>query len=445
MQNAIDFLTADLVLRFLIGFAVGGLIGLERQKKAEKDRTVGVRSFGLHSLLGTLAAYSFVVSSNPIILIYATAISLLLVGIQLYQKIIRSMRKGMTTTIVFAISFVLGTLVGLDVPPEGQIIGTLQILAMTVAFLVFLVLGFKDELAAAVAGVSHDEMISAAELGVVILFFAPLVPETIPVPGLPEGFPIYTTYVLIVILLSISFANYILVKKYKERGKYFFGFFGGFANSEATVSSLTDTYVKTERKNPGSFAVSAILTNLAMAIRNGILVILLDPTFQIFGYFLFPLALLVIVGIVRLLYERKKFHLDEPEEIDTRLVSPFEFGAAMRFAAVFGFILYISLVAQAIASDAGFLVISIIGGLINAGAVVTTAALTFTAGGISLSTAVYSVVIATTMAIFNKTIFVYQADRETKLAKLVFRDGLIMAVGVVIYFILISSGFIPMT
>ncbi|MFW9850775.1 MAG: DUF4010 domain-containing protein, partial [Candidatus Thorarchaeota archaeon] len=278
MQNTIDFLTADLVLRFLIGFAVGGLIGLERQKKAEKDRTVGVRSFGLHSLLGTLAAYSFVVSSNPIILIYATAISLLLVGIQLYQKIIRSMRKGMTTTIVFAMSFVLGTLVGLDVPPEGQIVGTLQILAMTVAFLVFLVLGFKDELAAAVAGVSHDEMISAAELGVVILFFAPLVPETIPVPGLPDGFPIYTTYVLIVILLSISFANYILVKKYKERGKYFFGFFGGFANSEATVSSLTDTYVKTERKNPGSFAVSAILTNLAMAIRNGILVILLDPT-----------------------------------------------------------------------------------------------------------------------------------------------------------------------
>ncbi|MFW9850704.1 MAG: DUF4010 domain-containing protein, partial [Candidatus Thorarchaeota archaeon] len=193
------------------------------------------------------------------------------------------------------------------------------------------------------------------------------------------------------------------------------------------------------------FAVSAILTNLAMAIRNGILVILLDPTFQIFGYFLFPLALLVIVGIVRLLYERKKYHLDEPEEIDTRLVSPFEFGAAIRFAAVFGFILYISLVAQAIASDAGFLVISIIGGLINAGAVVTTAALTFSGGGIGLSTAVYSVVIATTMAIFNKTIFVYQADRETKLAMLVFRDGLIMAVGVVIYFILISSGFIPMT
>ncbi|MHA1909049.1 MAG: DUF4010 domain-containing protein, partial [Candidatus Thorarchaeota archaeon] len=302
MQNAIDFLTADLVMRLIIGFAVGGLIGLERQKKSEQDRTVGVRSFGLHSLLGTLAAYSFTVTANPIILVYATSISLLLVGIQLYQKIIRSMRKGMTTTIVFAMSYVLGTLVGLDVPPEGQVVGTLQLLAMTVAFMVFLVLGFKDELAAAVSGVSHEEMISAVELGVVILFFAPFIPETVPVPGLPDGFPIFTTYILIIILLSISFANYILLKKYKERGKYFFGFFGGFANSEATVSSLTDTYVKTERKNPGSFAASTILTNLAMVLRNGVLVILLDPTFQIFGYYLIPLSLLVIVGVIRLFY-----------------------------------------------------------------------------------------------------------------------------------------------
>jgi len=223
----------------------------------------------------------------------------------------------------------------------------------------------------------------------------------------------------------------------------FFGFFGGFANSEATVSSLTDTYVKTERKNPGSYAVSTILTNLAMVLRNGVLVILLDPTFQIFTYYLIPLSLLVIVGLIRLLYERRKFHLDEPEEIDMKLMSPFEFGAALRFAAVFGFILYVSLVAQVVASDAGFLIVAIIGGVINAGAVVTTAALTFTAGGISLATAVYAVVIATTMAILNKIIFVYQADRETTLARLVLRDGLIMVVGVIIYIILLSSGTIP--
>lgn len=443
MQTGIDFLSADLVLRLLVGFAVGGLIGLERQKKQEYERTIGVRSFGLHSLLGTLAAYSFLVSGNPLILVYSTVISIMIVGVHLYQKIIRSMRKGMTTTIVFAMSYVLGALVGLDTPPEGQLLGTLQILAMTVSFLVFLVLGFKQELASAVAGISHEEMISAVELGVVILFFWPLVPETVPVPGLETGFPIFTTYILVVILISISFANYLLIKKYKDRGEYFFGFFGGFANSEATVSSLTENYIATGRKKVGLTSVSTIFANMAMVIRNGVIVLILDPTFSIFRYYLLPLFILFIVGVFRFIYQEQHEKDEEKYELDAKLVSPFEFGAALRFAAVFGFILYISLVAQAIASDFGFLIAAVIGGLVNAGAVVTTAALAFGTGGISLTTAAYAVIISTTMAVMNKMIFVYQADRDTKLVKVVIRDSLLMATGVIIYLVLLATGVIP--
>ncbi len=442
MQSGLELLSADLILRLAVGFSVGGLIGLERQKKQEHDRTIGVRSFGLHSLLGTLAAYSFHVSGNPIVLIYATAISIMIVGVYLYQKIIRSMRKGMTTSIVFAMSYVRGTLVGIDMPPEGQLLGTLQILAMTVSFMVFLVLGFKQELSTALAGVTHDEMISAAELGVVILFFWPLIPQTVPAPGLPNGFPIFTTYLLVVILLSISFVNYILVKKYKDRGEYFFGFFGGFANSEATVTSLTENYVKTERKKVGLTSVSTIFANLAMVIRNGVLVIILDPTLSIFRYYLIPFGILFVVGVFRFIYEHRNRDVDRKQELDAKLVSPFEFGAALRFALVFGAILYVSLVAQELASDVGFLAAATIGGLVNAGAVVTTAAIAYNqgAGSISLVTAAYAVIIATTMAVMNKIIFVYQADRDTKLVKVIARDALLMASGVIIYLLLIFTG-----
>jgi len=171
--------SAELIVKTLLGFVVGALIGLERQKKMDNERMVGVRSFGLHSLLGTLAAYSSVIIGNQSILIYAIAISVILISSQVYYKLFRTMGKGMTTPIVFAISFVLGVLVGLDDPPSGEIVGTLGILAMTVAFGVFLVLWFKDELAHAVEVISRDEMISAVELGVIILFLWPLVPETV--------------------------------------------------------------------------------------------------------------------------------------------------------------------------------------------------------------------------------------------------------------------------
>jgi uncharacterized membrane protein (DUF4010 family) len=182
-----------------------------------------------------------------------------------------------------------------------------------------------------------------------------------------------------------------------------------------------------------------------MVLRNGFIVILLDVTLQIFTYYLIPLFILVAAGAIRLLYERTKVESQEEEEIDLNIVSPFEFGAAIRFAAVFTTILFISLVAQAIASDLGFLIASALGGIVNAGAIVATAAITYSTGGITLATAVYAVIIATTMAILNKMIFVYVADREASLAKVVGRDSMIMAIGVVIYLVVLFTGIIPIS
>ncbi len=424
-----------------MGFAVGALIGLERQKREAHDTTAGVRSFGLHSLLGALAAYSFTVSGNPIILVYATAISVILVFIQVYHKIIRSMRKGMTTSIVFAMSFVLGTLVGLDIPPEGQLIGSLQVLAMTVSFMVFLILGFKEELANAVAVITRDEMTSAVELGVLILFIWPLIPATVQIFNIT--FPLFQTYLLIVLLLSISFANYILVKKYQHRGIYFLGFFGGFANSEATVSSITDFYVKTERRTPGRFSLSIILANLAMVIRNGLLIVILDQTLQIFKFYLIPLLILFVGGTLRMLYERNKNMNQEEIEIESTLGSPFQLGAALRFGAMFAIITFISLISQETIGDWGFIIAAAAGGIVSAGAIVATAAGSFTLGIIPITTAVYAVIVATTASVLNKLLYVYASDRKTKLTKIVAKDSMIMAAGVVVYIVLLVTGVIP--
>ena len=152
--------SAELIVKILLGFVVGALIGLERQKKMESERIAGVRSFGLHSLLGTLAAYSYQILSEPAILAYAIVISGILVATQIYYKMFRTMGKGLTTPLVFAISFVLGILVGLDTPVAGELVGTLGIFAMTVSFGVFLVLSFKEELAHAVEVISREEFFS---------------------------------------------------------------------------------------------------------------------------------------------------------------------------------------------------------------------------------------------------------------------------------------------
>lgn len=430
--------SADLIVKTLLGFVVGALIGLERQKKMEAERVAGVRSFGLHSLLGTLAAYSSQIIDQPFILIYAILVSGILVTTQIYYKFFRIPGKGLTTPIVFAISFVLGVLVGLDTPETGQVIGTLGVLAMTVSFGVFLVLWFKDELAHAVEVVTRDELISAVELGVIILFLWPLMPETLMIGTIV--YPVFTIYLLIVILLSISFVNYLLVKKFKDKGVYFFGFFGGLANSEAAVSSVTDFYVNSGRRGSGKISLSVIFANVAMVVRNGFLLIILDTTFRLIGLYLIPIVAIVVISMIRIIIEEKSEDRPDEQKFDIKLVSPFEFGAALRFAAIFGVVYLVQLVLTESFSGLGLLVAAIIGGFVSAGAVVASAATLYFTGQITVAIAAYAILLATTMSVLNKMFYVYLADRETKLLKKVTRDSVIIGGALIAYLVILSLG-----
>jgi uncharacterized membrane protein (DUF4010 family) len=430
--------SAELIVKILLGFVVGALIGLERQKKMESGRIAGVRSFGLHSLLGTLAAYSSEFIGDSVILIYAIVISGILITTQIYYKMFRTMGKGLTTPLVFAISFVLGVLVGLDSPAPGQIIGDLGVLAMTVSFGVFVVLWFKDELAHAVEVVTRDEMISAVELGVIILFLWPIIPETVMIGTIQ--YPLFTIYFLIVILLSISFVNYLLVKKFKDRGVYFFGFFGGLANSEAAVSSVTDFYVNSERRGSGKISLSVIFANAAMVVRNGFLLTILDTSFRLIGLYIVPIVAIIVVAMVRIVLEEKSEDQPDEQMFDTKLVSPFEFGAALRFAAIFAVVYLVQLVLAEAFSGFGLLVAAVIGGFVSAGAVVASAATLFFTGQVTVSVAANAMILATTMSVLNKMFYVYVTDRELKLVKKVARDSIVIGAILIGYLVLLSLG-----
>jgi uncharacterized membrane protein (DUF4010 family) len=431
----------DLIVKVLLGFVVGALIGLERQKKLDAERVVGVRSFGLHSLLGTLSAYSTQLLGEPVILIYSVAISVILVASQVYYKLFRLTGKGLTTPLVFAISFILGVVVGMDNAQAPLPFGINSVLAMTVSFGVFLVLWFKDELAHAVEVITRDELISAVELGVIILFLWPLVPTTIMIG--PIAYPLLTIYFLIVILLAISFANYLLVKKYKDKGVYFFGFFGGLASSEAAVTSVTHFYVNSERKGSGKISLSVVLANVAMVVRNGFLLIILDTSFRLIWLYLIPIVAILVFSLVRIVIEEKSEDRPDGQMFDTKLVSPFEFGAALRFAAIFAVVYFIQLGLTTTFSDIGVVVAAIVGGFVSAGAVVASVATLFFGGQITMSIAAYAVILASTTSVFNKMMFVYLTDRQTGLLKKVARDSAIIGGFFIIYLLALSMGLFP--
>jgi uncharacterized membrane protein (DUF4010 family) len=432
--------SADLIIKALLGFVVGALIGLERQKKLEAARTAGVRTFGLHSLLGAMTAYISIEIGNLIILVYGVVISGILVAMQIYYKLFRTMGKGLTTPLVFSISFVLGVLVGYDVPAAGEPFGVLSVFAMTVSFLVFLILSFKEELAHAVEVITRDEMISAVELGVIILFVWPLMPATIQIGTI--SFPAFQTYLLIVILLTVKFANYILVKKYKDRGIYFFGVFGGLANSEATVSTVTDFYVKEERKGAGKIAVVTNLANISMSLRNGFLLLIIDRSLLLLRLYFGVITILVVISMLRMVQESHSQDHTGKALYDIRLVSPFELGPALRFGAIFTGVYLIQLFFTQTFSEAGVIVAAIVGGLVSAGAVVASSATIFMTNPALYPQAGMAIIIATIVSVLNKMIYVYLADRETGLLKIVARDSIIIASFIALYLVLFALGYV---
>jgi uncharacterized membrane protein (DUF4010 family) len=156
-----------------------------------------------------------------------------------------------------------------------------------------------------------------------------------------------------------------------------------------------------------------------------------------------PLAILFLVGLYRMIRVSKRSEKVEDEKLEGALASPFEFGAAIRFALVFAGVSILSLFLQDIYADLGVLVAAFIGGFASAGAIVAIVGIGFAGATMSLSTAVYAVVIATTTSVLNKMVYVYTSDRETTLLKIVAKDSLIMAAGAIIFIILLFFGILP--
>jgi uncharacterized membrane protein (DUF4010 family) len=283
-------------------------------------------------------------------------------------------------------------------------------------------------------------MISAVELGVIILFLWPLVPQTIQIGVI--DFPAFQTYFLIVILLAVSFANYLLVKKYKDKGIYFFGLFGGLAYSEATVSSVTDFYVREGRKGAGKISVAVNLANVAMTLRNGLLLLIIDSTFTLIKLYIFPIAVLVVASMVLMIIETRSDDVTKEQIFDTKLVSPFEFGPAIKFGAIFAGVYLVQLVLAETSGGTGLIIAAIIGGFASSGAVVASSATVFILNPSLYVEAGMAIIITTIISVMNKIIYVYIAKGESRLLKIVVRDTIVIASFIAIYLMLFTAGLV---
>jgi uncharacterized membrane protein (DUF4010 family) len=251
-QEVTRFPPATVAIKIAMSLAVGMLVGFERES-ANKD--VGTRTFGLTALLGTL---SMLIS--PQYGLAAMIGVMVLIAFLNARSMIGSGTLEITTSAALLVTYALGVLVG-----QGH-----SFTPVASAILMTLLLAWKVELRKFAGGVSVEELRGAVLLGLIGLVIYPVLPDRF--IDRWELVNLRQAWVSVVVIASIAFVNYVLLRLYSTRGLYWTAILGGLVNSRAAVAELM-TIVTDSRTT----VVVVLLTTVAMFIRNAVLLALFAP------------------------------------------------------------------------------------------------------------------------------------------------------------------------
>ncbi len=420
----------DILVKIVISFLAGALIGLEREKakrtiskeESEYGMPPGVRSFGFMALLGSLTITIPVFASKAIegfgqviaisISLGMNILSILVVGIYSYYRLIILREPGITTLVALALAYAIGVGIGLGLFLES----------IAASVLITFMLAIKLRIEEAIRILTYEELLSALEIGIIVFLLGPFLAVDITDPWL-HVINLRVLYGFFVIILILSYIGYILVKALGPRALTYFAFFGGLVHSEATVISITRLGLKIKRED--DIIKGSIAAITAMVLRNlflilGLTVLVAPP--EIVGMELLltvtGFLLTILVGVLILSF-RKASKGERLETIQTGLTieKPVSYSIALKALLVFIVVLLATTVASNIAGETGVLISSIAGGLVSAEATIFTASTLQITGRISSQIALASAILATSSAILNKLIYLRVAGASGSLLR----------------------------
>jgi uncharacterized membrane protein (DUF4010 family) len=265
----------------------------------------------------------------------------------------RSMKANgsleITTSAALLVTYALGVLVGL-----GH-----TFTPVASAILMTLLLAWKVELHKFAGGVSIEELRGAVLLGLIGLVIYPVLPNRF--IDRWELVNLRQAWVSVVVIASIAFVNYVLLRLYSTRGLYWTAILGGLVNSRAAVAELMNVVTGSR------VTVVVLLVTIAMFIRNIVLLALFAPR-----------ALLAAVGPVFAmacvaLFLRTGKPEDEPGQ-ELTLRSPISVRRVLGYGILFIAIEVVGTLAERVFGNIGFMAASGISGVASSASATVAAA-----------------------------------------------------------------------
>ncbi|EKD70057.1 MAG: transmembrane protein [uncultured bacterium] len=334
------------LLSFVISLLIGLLLGIERERShPEGVQAIGVRTFILFALLGTLAAFI-----NQSIL--TAAICLFVFGIILisYFRSTTQARKnidiGITTEVAAAIVFAL-----------GYIVPSFPLTAITVSAVVLLVLIERKRL-----HVFSRQKLKPQEIEslIILIIFGlgvlPVLPNHTIDPW--NFFNPRNVGILFAAIASIQFAGYIAIRLFGQLfGRAVIGFFGGLVSSTAVFATLRDTLNGSQLM--WATMASAILSIVAIIIEFAIILLVASPT--LLTFVMWPL---ITMGVISSMIAALLLHLQKEKiYFSSKNVVPLKLSSILLIAMLIMFILFFIAITKYYIGTQGTLFAAFISGL----------------------------------------------------------------------------------
>lgn len=347
-----------LFARFGLALFLGFLIGLER----ERDKQLvfaGMRTFALISLLGATLAFASEQFAGPWLFIvgFATVSAFSLLA---HFQGFETGHIGITTEVVFMLSYVLGAMIYWD----------MLTLAGAITVIVVLVLSFKPNLQSFLMHIDREDILAGLEFAIVWVIVLPILPDQTYGPF--DVLNPREIWLMVVFVAGINLASYVLSQVYgAQRGIGITGILGGMISSTAVTFEFAHRSRKEEeRHNALLFTLAISVASTGMFFRIVALTMVINPALglaltgsMLVGAVISAAGALVIWQRVR----RTQETLTKTPGAETR--SPFALRPAIQFGVIFAIVLLASKAAEVYLGSAGAYLSGIVGGVAGMDAV----------------------------------------------------------------------------
>lgn len=366
----------DVVLHLFVAFALGALIGLEREQSESGGSFAGSRTFPLFALYGALVAVFY-----PTALPFALGVLVVPLTVAYVAKVWSRRDVGLTTLMAAVLTALLGAMA-----MHSDAGATL---AVIVGGAVTVLLSVKDPIHEFADGIDERERRASVKFVLVVLVVLPALPDrsVAVLFGLNPRFVWY----MVVLVTGLGFVAYLLGQFLgPERSIALTGIVGGFVSSTATTVSMAEKSVENETLyHVCAFAV--VVASIIMFPRALIEVAVVNP--DLLSSAAPPLLVMsgVGVGAAGVLYWRTASGgTVEPAELE----NPFRLRPALAFGLIFAVVLLVSEYANEWFGTSGVYATAFLSGLADVDAMTITLSRLAAEGAVSTEVATTGIVIA---------------------------------------------------